>query len=405
MAEFGRHLRKFRHQCNDPKSSQGKLTQERFGELVGAKLGISYSGTAVSDWEREKSKIHANNRPVLIAIVTVLYEYGGIRTIDEANQLLKAGNFRNLDSEEIERVFQNTIIEPNVEEPTTELKTSKPRTPSALGTLFSIPEAELQTLIAKAEEGPSPPWPRVMVALTRRFTDRLSVFQILRSIFWIWVWLLTWVLIIPSVRWPFLNYDIAWLAVVQYISGSVLVPILVGVLTSTSDNKFWREQQGVSALNFHLYTQQGASIGFHLGYFFIFMIGLLLYTFGWRSTSWIELIFAAFMVVLGYASARLVPYNLFVAFKRLSLKDGRIFFIFLLVGPAWGYFFLETYDILLTRSQGIFIVLSSLTILLVMMALHYRQRGTTLIPLRWWVIFWVSFLLCELLLLWLTQVI
>ena len=78
-----------------------------------------------------------------------------------------------------------------------------------------------------------------------------------------------------------------------------------------------------------------------------------------------------------------------------------MFFIFLLLGPAWGQFFFETYNILLIRSLGIFIVLSSLTILLAMMAVRYRQRGTTVIPASWWVMFWGLILLCQILLLWL----
>jgi hypothetical protein len=400
VAEFGRQLRKFRHKCNDPKSPQGKLTQEKFGELVGAKLGISYSGTAVSDWEREKSKIHADNRPVLIAIVAVLYEYGGIRIIAEANQLLKAGNFRNLDSEEEEKIFIGAS-QAGIEQATPVQKTSLIY--SLLGNLFSIPQNELQELIIKAQKGPSPSWPRFIVFLTRRFSDRLSVFQILKFILWIWVWLLAWVLLTPSLRWPFSNPAHALLAIIRYAAGSLIIPALVGALTRTNDNGFWREQEGVSKRNLRLYTHQGASIGFHVGYFVVFMLDLVLYNFGWRSETWLELVSVAFLVALGYSGARLVPYNLFAAFQRLSLKDGWLFFSFVLVGPAWGYFFFETRDILLTQSMGIFIVLSSLTILIGMMAWRYRQSGTTEIPLRWWILFWVSFLLCQLL--WLTQVV
>jgi len=79
MTEFGKLLRQFRHQCNDPNSPHGKLTQEKFAELVGAELGISYTGAAVSDWERGKSRIHADDRSVLRALIEVLYKNGGIR--------------------------------------------------------------------------------------------------------------------------------------------------------------------------------------------------------------------------------------------------------------------------------------------------------------------------------------
>ena len=406
MTEFGEQLRRFRHRCTDSKSPHGKLTQEKFGELVGAELGIhSYTGAAVSDWERGKSKIHADDRPLLMALIKVLHDCGGIRTIEEANELLNAGNYRNLDPGEERKVSSAATSHIDAEQPSLEQKTSKSLASSFLGTLFSIPEDELQTLIAQAEKGPSPSWPRVIVSLIRRYSDRLSVFQILKFVLWIWVWLLTWALITPSLRWPFSSRENALFAIGEYIAGSLIIPALIGTLTNTNDNEFWREQQDVSTLNLRLYTHQGASVGFHVGYFVIFMIGLLLYNAGWPSVTWGEFVVAAILVALGYASARLVPYNLFAAFKRLSLRDGWIFFIFLLIGPSWGSFFSETYDILLTRSLGIFIVLSSLTILLAMMALRYRQSGTTLIPIRWWIIFWLSILVCQLLLLWLIQMI
>jgi hypothetical protein len=438
MTAFGDQLRTFRQRCHDSKSPQGKLTQEKFGTLVGIELGIQgYTGAAVSDWERGKTRIDADDRRLLRVMIKVLYEYRGVRTIDEANQLLKAGNFRNFDLIEEKTIFTSTTsdteaeqeerllvsqqaqasvlsggsqvnpVPPSAQEPeqsSSVQKTSKPSFLSLSGNLLPIPADELQELIGKAEEGPSPSWPRLLVSLTRRFTDRFSIVQAFKLVLWIWVWLLTWVLVMPSLRWPFSDRDAALLAIVEYAAGSILIPALIGALTNTNDTEFWRDQKSVSVINLRLYTQQGASVGFHVAYFFIFMIGLLLYTFGWRSMTWIELVCAAFLAALGYAGARLVPYNLYAAFKQLSLKDGRIFFIFLLVGPAWGYFFLETYDILLAKSQGIFIVLSSLTILLAMMAWRYRQNGTTMIPLRWWVIFWLSFLLCELLLFWLGQV-
>jgi hypothetical protein len=404
MATFGEQLRKFRHRCNDPDSPHGKLTQEKFGELMEEEIGIGYTGAALSDWERGKYKIHADNRPLLMALIKVLHDHGGIRTIEEANRLLEAGNYRDLDPAEESRIFPTATSATNAVPPSSEIRASKPLLASFLGNLFSIPEGELQNLIAKAEAGPAPAWPRVVVALIRRFSDRLSVFQSLKFVLWVWVWLLTWWLIAPSLRWPFSSRENAWLGIFAYTVGSLTVPVLIGALTNTSDHEFWRERRDVKNLILRLYTHQGASIGFHVGYFVVFMIGLLLYTFGWHSMPWMELISAAFLVALGYASARLVPYNLFAAFKHLSIKDGWIFFGFVLVGPAWGYFFLETYDILLTRSLGIFIVLSSVTILLAMMALQYRLSGTTVISPRWWIIFWVSFLLCQLLLLWLTQV-
>jgi DNA polymerase III delta prime subunit len=82
------------------------LTQERLGELIGVELGHSgYRGAAVSDWERDKSKIDEDNRHVLVALVTVLHQCGGLRRSVEADKLLTTGNYRRLDGSEQKVVF------------------------------------------------------------------------------------------------------------------------------------------------------------------------------------------------------------------------------------------------------------------------------------------------------------
>lgn len=105
MKSFGEQLRIYRRQCEDPQRG-GLLTQEHFGELMGVVLGdAGYSGAAVSDWERDKSKIHADDRAVLVALLTVLRQNGGISSIEDADDLLAAGNYRRLDAGEARAVF------------------------------------------------------------------------------------------------------------------------------------------------------------------------------------------------------------------------------------------------------------------------------------------------------------
>ncbi len=105
MESFGQQLRSYRRQSRDPQRG-GLLTQERFGELIGRELGDNgYSGAAVSDWERDKSKIHADDRAVLVALLSVLHNCGGISLPDEADGLLTAGNYRRLDRGECAKVF------------------------------------------------------------------------------------------------------------------------------------------------------------------------------------------------------------------------------------------------------------------------------------------------------------
>lgn len=110
MNSFGQQLRVHRKECRDPLSG-GMLTQERLGELLGEALGgTGYSGAAVSDWERDRSKIHADDRLVLVALLSTLHKYGGLGKPAQANLVLHAGNYRALDQAEHSQVFPEMAI-------------------------------------------------------------------------------------------------------------------------------------------------------------------------------------------------------------------------------------------------------------------------------------------------------
>jgi hypothetical protein len=103
---FGNALRIFRQNSNDPEIKGRRLSQERLGELLGRELGMGgYSGAAVSDWETGKSKIHADDRPLLVNLIKILVNGGGCKTVDDANELLRLGNYRDLDESETAIAF------------------------------------------------------------------------------------------------------------------------------------------------------------------------------------------------------------------------------------------------------------------------------------------------------------
>ena len=105
MDGFGDLLKKHRNGCRDPLTGK-PLTQERLGEEIGRVLGGGgYSAVAISNWERSKNKINADDRRVLAAIVEVLFTFGGLSTAHEGNRLLRAGNYRALNETEQEAIF------------------------------------------------------------------------------------------------------------------------------------------------------------------------------------------------------------------------------------------------------------------------------------------------------------
>jgi len=360
---FGDNLRSFRQAGNDPDRLNKRLTQERLGELIGHEMDdLGFSGAAISDWERGKSKINAQDRNVLIALIRILYKCGGLQTLDKANRFLESGNYRILDTNETHAIFGD--VSTNAEEIVSEGVTVSGASIAFLTKdLFRVSNDELQAIITEAKDGPPPSWPRMLAALMRRATDRFSIS--ITTIIWIWVWLGTLWLIGPSLRWPFADRDSALLAIGMYVSGTLAIPLIIGLLINTRDNEYWKKHDTVNPFLLRLYTYQGAGIGFNVGYFFVFPFSLARYYLNLESTIWIEIAAVTLGLMMGNMAARVVPYNLWRAYERLTFKDGGIFFVVALLGPLWGFFFLEYYSILLTPILGISIILFAVTMIVI----------------------------------------
>jgi NB-ARC domain len=105
---FGSYLLYFRNQT---KSENGKpLSQEKMAEAMKRYPGIIVSRDQIYKWEKDKSEMRPAERKELIAIIQVLVEYGGIKTILEANLLINAGGLKNLEDEEISQInFINPV--------------------------------------------------------------------------------------------------------------------------------------------------------------------------------------------------------------------------------------------------------------------------------------------------------
>ncbi|MEM7334538.1 MAG: ATP-binding protein, partial [Chloroflexota bacterium] len=103
--QFGEQLRKLRQRSTDcTEGSQQALTQSAFVEQLYQIIGLIYTDSAVSNWERGINKISHENRALLIGIVKVLFKCGGLKRVEDANQLLASGGYSSLTNEEIEGI-------------------------------------------------------------------------------------------------------------------------------------------------------------------------------------------------------------------------------------------------------------------------------------------------------------
>ena len=394
MTDFGTRLRTIRNHCTDPDFPERRLSQERFGELLGRELGMrgGFSGAAVSDWERGKSKIHADNRPVLMCILIVLRKGGGIQTVAEANELLEAGNYRALNPTETEKVL---LKDRSPATSPLEQKDFPGFVPQSSPKIPFLSSEALKASLLKAQEGPEPAWPRMFVTVLRSFLDQWTVLHSLKALLWFWVWLFAWGLMAPSLHWPFSSHADAVSVMRMYIGGTLAIPPIMGLLTDTKNNAFWRQHNLATAAVTRLYTHQGAFIGFHLGYFAAFVTNLLRYYLHQHSTIWFDSIAMVLPLFVGYLGARLVPYNLWRAYGRLNLADGEIFFFFVIFGPLWGFLFLEIYPYLLDPLFGAIITLLAVTTLVILMAWQYSRKNTAVIPFYWWLVIAGLILACQ----------
>lgn len=367
MTKFGEELRRLRQLSTDPSDPIKQLTQQRLGELIQIELGVGFSGAAISDWERSVSKIHADQRWVLVSLIKIFHQQGGVKTLAEANHLLELGNYRTLNIDETQKVFGKSFVQ----QP---LSGSRNRVIDILArNIFFLSDSELDLLYAREANGPIPAWPRVLATLLRKRIDNWSIS--LRDIIWIWLWLVTWWAISPSLRWPFDDRNAALVAITLYAGGTLAIPLVIGLLINTRDNEFWQKQNSADPILLRLYTYQGAAIGFNLGYFFVFPLNLVRYYLHFGQSVWLEWAAVTLALVLGNMSARVTPHNLWIAYGRLKLSDGAILFTVALLGPIWGWMFLQFYMILLAPILGTLLILLSVTILVLITALQSRDRA------------------------------
>ncbi|MBI3152056.1 MAG: hypothetical protein HYZ21_07990 [Chloroflexi bacterium] len=365
------------------------MTQQQLADFLYEEIGIDYTGAAISDWEHNKSKINANDRLLLTSLIKILKHQGGIKTSTDANLLLEAGNYRDLNADEKNKLFPEEIGNSSHQSLPREYS-NNPGT--AFNEAFFNFPAEFQKILAEAKEGPSPAWPRVVVAVVNKITSQWTIFHFVRLLAWLWIWLITYLMISPSLQWPFDSQEGSRFLMRLYAAGSILIPLLVSAMIGVKNNPFWQDKK-TSMLR--PYMIQGASVGFHLGYFVIFALSLTQYYFQIQPSIWSEIIKMLIPLSIGYAGAQLVPHNLWRAYGRLHLKDGGIFFIFIILGPLWAWFFLEFYEILITQKLGVILVLLSASMIAGAMAIQYRRKGNTNIPLLWVILFYGLILICQ----------
>lgn len=105
---FGSYLTYFRNQT---KSENGKpLSQEKMAEAMSCYPDMVVSSDQIYKWENDKKLIRPADRDILMVILKVLVDYGGIKSIVEANILINVGGLKSLEEAEVAEIrFPNFV--------------------------------------------------------------------------------------------------------------------------------------------------------------------------------------------------------------------------------------------------------------------------------------------------------
>lgn len=97
MSLFGDLFRQYRKRAG--------LTQEHLADLLGQEpIGEGFTGATISHWENGIFHIRQDRRNLLVNLIKVLHQHGGIHSLEQANGWLAAGDYRPLNETEIHQI-------------------------------------------------------------------------------------------------------------------------------------------------------------------------------------------------------------------------------------------------------------------------------------------------------------
>jgi hypothetical protein len=255
----------------------------------------------VSEWERGKSQINKDYRRVLVALIKVLYQSGGLKSTTEADTLLLSGNYRPLDEDEKMSIFPNDA----------------PKRVPAGGAYWAATLISAEQWVSRAgdllrrqvdEHEPDSSSRSHFLGMLDIFFSQWSFERTLKLLAWLGLWVAEQRILFPMLYWPFADQAQAWKVMVWYIGGSFALPALVAVLTDTDKDTFWRQQSLAGRPILRLYTYVGAFMGFNIGYLMVFAVTLIGYYLGIAAApQWLVNLGAAWPLVMDIAPPGSAP--------------------------------------------------------------------------------------------------
>lgn len=324
---FGELLRNYRTHTANPRT-QRPLSQENMAEL------LNVAPATVSYWEQNQRQIRADDRRLLLLLIQILAEHGGIRTMAEANALLNAGQYRALSAEESAEWLSK-------------LPGDEPRQHSVTSWRLVLPSSFFSMLFGRDWPEDESRLAALVLHLLGRPADYLTAEGTLRMAGILLLWLSAAVAWSALLSWPYPSSADELRACVIWGSASVILPLLLGFI-SRADRQAELVERSGSRFAVIIHRIIGAVVGYQVGAAIVLLVTLLLsYLALWPLARWVVVSLAAIPLLISYASARQMPYSYFHAFRqsqgdraalRLNESDVFVGVVFMALGPALAAF-------------------------------------------------------------------
>lgn len=363
--KFGALLKQYRQRAIDPQEG-GYLTQARFIEL--AKLPISEQ--TLGHWENGRRSIKQTDRFILTTIVGALFKYGGIITLDEANEFLETGLYSQLTQEEIEEINPEWLAERAKD------LQPQPDPQSSLTIILSLSTIYdwFDSLFRWSEANT-----HARTSLAGMFIWSLSsvsnrvtasgVFYFLCALI---LWIFSTLLILPILQWPLDDPSIRLRASIMFAVVTVVTPIAVALLSHTDvpQDYFEKNTQQKGTMIFLKLT--GAAVGFNMVSATLLLVAIGFFYIGWSPNPWVWRILLLLPLFVAYVGAQRIPadrYKMYNGSLRMHSADPLFLVTFLLISPGLGFFVYLWTDYLSNKAMGLGVIIASAGI-----ALWHRQK-------------------------------
>lgn len=203
-----------------------------------------------------------------------------------------------------------------------------------------------------------------LTAVTNHLTpQRWLVFLIVIALWLAMAWLVT-----PILQWPLPDPQTRLWAAVQYAAASLLVPLLIGSVSTADNQVHFPLRTGKDRRLLWFLKTAGALVGFNTFSALLFGVSLVCYYFTLStlpaSVWWLLLLIP---LLFAYVAARRIPADRFKMFNgdlRAHEADRLFFAVFLFFGPLLAAFVYFFYDFLADRITSVILLLALIGIAL-----------------------------------------